>query len=305
MQYEMNKMLLPYLYDNTSIPNAILKFGLDMNTSPVSDELQERADMLLVYRDYIVDKKMIYRLRATGYELMKAIRTKKEFSDLRFTITGRRKSLYGVDDKITDCQAKGLPISIGDILGLRIVVHNIEPQEYMEDEFKKLALFIVKFFKDSGFVPMLAQPLKGTDAFDPKKHPGIYVPSEILPKGYQPYAKDYVAHPKENGYQTLQGVMADPDTNKVFEWQLRTMSMHVHAEVLSARHDGYKKGKIANRQTDGNESLETEAVDYSRIKMYGFMATGLEKEPFIDMAGLLESQSFLQCQRISSLVAEQ
>ena len=58
--------------------------------------------------------------------------------------------------------------------------------------------------------------------------------------------KDYISLPKENGYQSIHTsvLMASGD---IFEVQIRTEEMHLHAEAGIASHWTYKDGRIANR----------------------------------------------------------
>ena len=59
--------------------------------------------------------------------------------------------------------------------------------------------------------------------------------------------RDYAAHPKENGYQSLHICVADADL-PVFELQVRTREMHACAEIGTAAHWQYKLAMLSAAQ---------------------------------------------------------
>lgn len=113
-----------------------------------------------------------------------------------------------------------------------------------------------------------------------------YLALGILHTNFNPLIsrfKDYIALPKQNGYQTLHTTLFD--TKNIIETQIRTYNMHKIAEFGIAAHWRYKEeGSVVSPKLDWindismqNTNIEN-AEDYNAVELYEYAKDSLYVE---------------------------
>jgi len=274
----------PYLYQGTSVTNilelylnALWEDSSSENSPLVAAKLQEVLSM-------ISDIGFLSEIRDIFDELYQKITD--TYPDLCFSLEGRRKSLLSTIAKIEALLESHRSVdNLQDVYGFRLTLLDSDPWDQLENCYRMMNGFI-PFFMQKGFIPCDAAPLLGTAKFKVEEHPELAIPKkELLKKEYRYAVKDYIRHPKRNGYQSLHVGFRDPSRGRYFEIQIRTFSMHVAAEVGSADHTAYK-----DRFYSGRISF-----DPTKVNLKGFRA--IEGAPPYDMIGLTRSLRILSRQR--------
>ena len=112
-----------------------------------------------------------------------------------------------------------------------------------------------------------------------------YLALGILHTNFNPLIsrfKDYIALPKQNGYQTLHTTLFD--TKNIIEAQIRTYDMHKVAEFGIAAHWRYKEeGSIYSPKLDwiadiSMQNLNENIQDYNAIELYEYAKDSLYVE---------------------------
>lgn len=273
----------PYLYQGKTVTEILDLYVAALwkdssETSPVvAAKLQEVQAM-------ISDADFLSEIRTIFEELYQKICETN--SNLCFVLEGRRKSLLSTVAKIDALLESHRSVdNLRDVYGFRLTLLDSDPWDQLENCYK-LMNGLIPFFMQKGFIPCDSAPLLGTTKFRSEDHPDLAIPSDnLLKKEYRYAVKDYVRHPKRNGYQSLHVAFRDPLKGRCFEIQVRTFSMHIAAEIGSASHLAYKDRFYGGKIT----------YDPTKVNLQGFRA--VDGGSVYDMIGLTRSLRILSRQR--------
>ena len=204
----------------------------------------------------------------------------KNYPAIRFSIDGRRKSVVSTEKKILHLLSDNKSLDLlRDLFAFRILLFGKNSEELVNVSYD-IANKAIEYFIARGFTLCEADPISNTESFNAKNHPSIFIPGvSRIPEEFRTGVKDYILHPKENGYQSLHVTFRAPK-GECFEIQIRTFDMHLHAESGYASHKTYKKTKYISDIVD----FEPSKID---IPGYGISSSG-EIFDFIGLQTALE-----------------
>ena len=202
-----------------------------------------------------------------------------------FHLEGRRKSLISTEKKILKALAENKSLdTLRDLIAFRIIIFDEnDKQEEAVDLCYSLMNKVIAFGIKNGFMLCEANPVDETSGFDNSKHK-IFIPEKSgIPTDFSYGVKDYILNPKRNGYQSLHCAFRLA-SGHCFEVQIRTHSMHMHAESGEANHSDYKE-----------ETYSSFTFNPQKIKIPGY---GISENGTVhDMIGLEKALLVLQRQR--------
>lgn len=227
------------LYAERSIPDVLSNYEKQLRATGSLEDLAH-ANKISEYRKMITNKKYLYTIRRNFNGIYALI--DKSFSDIRFIIDGRRKSLVSTEKKIQKLLIEGRSLDlIRDLFAFRILIFGNNTEELIESCYA-IALKVIEYNIENNLTLCEADVPSGT-GFDPESHPNVLLPKKSgIPAKLQYGVKDYILNPKENGYQSLH-LTFRASTGEFFEVQIRTFDMHLHAESGEANHKSYKDKK--------------------------------------------------------------
>lgn len=269
------------LYNSASIPDF-----LDLYSSLLlerDDDLSiAHAHRLMLYKREIINKKYLKELRDdfnSIYDLI--VKTEPE---TRFSIEGRRKAAVSTDKKIIRAlrEPKSLD-SIRDTAAFRIILFGPETEE-LQNKCYSIMNSLISFNQRKGYT--LCKSNQPINMISISENPNIIIPKKSLVHPYFLYGvKDYILHPKENGYQSLHAIFRTKNGD-CFEVQIRTLTQHTHAETGNACHKVYKNEKYSSSELTFNRS---------KVHIPGYAIS--ENGEIFDCIGLEKSLEILKRQR--------
>lgn len=235
------------IYQGNDIPEVLRLYEQELRKGGEDFKSIAHAGAIKRYHDLITDKKFLSVLRRTFdtlYQILEA-----EIPDLRFSIEGRRKSMVSYEDKINKMLAENRSLDlIRDMFAFRIIIFGAD--DYSSQLINKcydVMNRIITLYVSKGFTLCEEDPVVGTMEKDSPEYQKLIVPKESgISENYLYGVKDYILHPKKNGYQSLHCVFRTP-SGYCFEVQVRTFGMHVYAVDGNAEHSAYKNAKYPNR----------------------------------------------------------
>ncbi len=274
---------VPFLYESSTIPEALKKYEVSLRKSKDIEDILH-ANKLEEYRNVIVDKKFLSTIRKIFNRTYSMI--EKNYPNLKFYLEGRRKAAISTEKKNILYLSKNKSLDdFRDLLAFRIILFGDDHSMELIETAYSLMKNLIDFMILQGFTPCEATEVFETEGFS-NEDLNILVPDHsFLEENYKHLVKDYIVHPKKNGYQSLHVAFRDV-SGKCFEVQIRTLAMHMLAESSdSAGHDFYKQKRYSDADI---------VFDRTQIHMEGY---GVMSEHVFDFIGLESGLSILQRQK--------
>ena len=274
-------ILTDALYKGHSIPEVLEIYEKMLKETGDLKSIQH-GTFISQYRNIVVDKRFLATLRKHFNNIYNLIG--KKFPETLFHLEGRRKSLISTEKKIIKLLSQNKSLdTLRDLIAFRLIIFDdLKNPKTAVEQCYNIMTSIIKYGIENGFVLCEANPVVETKGFDNEKH-HLYIPkTSAIPKEFQVGVKDYIMKPKENGYQSLHAVFRLA-SGHCFEVQIRTFSMHTHAESGNANHKVYKQQEYVHLE-----------IDKEKIHIPGYAITNGDVH---DMVGVEKALLVLQRQK--------
>lgn len=237
----MHQSRLPeFLYKGHDIPEILRLYQSELLKSKDFKSLAH-ARALGAYRDLITDRKFLSVLRKE-FDCLYTI-LEKELSDIMFSIEGRRKSLFSTEKKSLKLINANQSVDLlRDMFAFRIVLFGHLSEEELIQKCYAVMNRIITYYI-SRYTLCEEDPVSDTMTPDCPTYKEITIPKETgISNEYLYGVKDYILHPKKNGYQSLHCVFRTK-SGFCFEIQVRTFNMDIFSTEGTANHGDYKEKK--------------------------------------------------------------
>lgn len=210
------------LYDSSIIylPAIVNKFGKELltNSGEVSSSITSE-----IFRFHKLISNDDYHNRMRIYiDKLRDFLSDNLPDDIMFTIICRQKSWESSLRKILDSYFNGESIILSDVFAFRIVIDAALSEDAQKEVCHTVCKLCIDFFE--------------------KNMCTLMPPAKLVANN--PLFKDYINHPKPNGYQSIHLCFMDID-NFMFEIQIRTQAMHAQSEnVLADEANENNNGKV-------------------------------------------------------------
>lgn len=159
----------------------------------------------------------------------------------RIIVYGRKKALYSYDRKLRETPNVR---DVKDIYAIRLVINDLDVGQKEAIRFCYIAAkALIDYYQHSGYTVddlsvsgVTGMLDEGIQIYVPNKDE---IPDVIFSDSYDKYMKDYILHPKPNGYQSIH-IRAQKGGYSV-DIQVRTSTMEDYNEYGGASHDDVYK----------------------------------------------------------------
>lgn len=241
--------------------------------------------------EFLEAEKKISDLEDEFHEFKHYLRDWSQKNHVKVLVKMRKKDFIGFNEKIrlfllTDRDLD----SIRDLLGFRLILctGQVDTPESIDLCYQLLNETIPFFAIQRKCLFLDAEPRVGKTLdsnSDVAKRILIPKKSNLLP-GFEKKVKDYVYNPKANGYQSLH-VCSKTPTGLVFEKQIRTFAMDLHAEYDEyCIHSLHKKERYS---TEAKINLNLDLINLDGI------AFDKNHNLLCDYIGLLKGSDLFDC----------
>ena len=311
-----------YLYDGLNLSQILTSYISDLKVygKKTSNIIElEHASFLEQYQGIIEDDSFVFEVEKDMESFLKLI-SNESFS---YVLYGRIKSLLRLEEKFNGYIQEAVSLYVSksdkyksehdiqsfvkkylqrfrDSVAFRIIISSKSKDSKSEiAQLSWIANKVCDFFSSStlNFVDgqvgryKILPASRLVDSTSSKK-------TSIISKENRLYFKDYVDHPKKNGYSALHVSMVYEKYNRPIELQLLTFSMLSKNEHEISSHQVYEKEQKKSRMetVNINETLfeesheriiRQESLDYKNLNVSMLYAKSNDKKDVEDFSGLV------------------